>query len=222
MKLFLQTEQQPEQRMRILTIDEIMQVTAEQPGGKPALENYFSPTRKEEFIKDLLHYINTNLLDAKHGEMDSDLYLLFVLIFQFIAPMLEIGAEKEFGLFYRILEKNYQVEEIDLNLHFALEGYEKGMVKEEEALRAFREELSESYGGRREVKERVQKQLKQDAIEAIMSWQKEEDLPALAEAFGRSIVIPSFFDFTDKKLARFYRGSTEGITYRVPVPEQLE
>ena len=222
MKFFLQPEQSPQQRMQTLSIDEILQLAEQLPGDRPALENYFSPTRKEAFIKDFLHYINSCLLDARHGEMDRDLYLLFVMTFQFVTSLLEIRAEKEFGLFYRILEKNYGVEEIDLNLHFALDGYDRGMVREEEALRAFREELDDSYGGRREVKDRVQKQLKQDAIDAIIFWQKEESLPALAEAFGRSIVIPSFFDFTDKKLVRFYRSTTEGITYRVAVPEELE
>jgi hypothetical protein len=56
---------------------------------------------------------------------------------------------------------------------------------------------------------------------SIMAWQREQNIPQLAEAFGRSIVIPSFFSFFDKKLANFYRQTTGGITYRVAVPEQF-
>jgi hypothetical protein len=64
--------------------------------------------------------------------------------------------------------------------------------------------------------------LKKDGIEAIMLWQKEKSIAALAEAFGRSIVIPSFFSFMDKRMIGFYRGTTRGISYRVPIPDDLE
>lgn len=222
MQLSLHPEQRPQQGMRILSIDEVLTLGERMPGDRPALEHYFSPTRKETFISEYLHYLNTWLLEAKHGNLDTDLYLVFVLSFQFTAPLLEIRTEKELGIFCRILEKNYQVEQIDLNLHFSLDGYEEGMVGEKEALQTFREELKETYGGFREVKESVQKRLKKDAIDAIMRWQKEQSLPELAEAFGRSVVIPSFFSFVDKKLVGFYKSTTEGITYQVSIPEEIE
>jgi len=208
--------------MRTLSIDEILTLGEKLPGDRPQLEHYFSPTKKEAFIKDYLHYLNSGLLDAKHGKLDMDLYLVFVLSFQFTAPLLEIPAEKELGIFYKMLRKTYEIEEIDLNLHFSKTQHKNGMVSEQEAINTFRDELEDTYNGIREVKESVQKRLKMDAIESIMQWQKEKSIPALAEAFGRSIVIPSFFSFMDKKMARFYRGTTQGITYRVAVPEELE
>jgi hypothetical protein len=159
------------------------------------------------------------LLEVKHGNLDLDLYLVFVLTFQFIAPLLGIPVEKELGLFYKILEQRYDVDEMDINLHFSTYEGSNKMIGEEEALSAFRQELDATWEGRREVKERVQKRLKQDGIRAIMRWQQEKDFPELAEAFGRSVVIPSFFSFRDRKLLGFYQSTTEGITYEVAVPE---
>jgi hypothetical protein len=222
MRFSIQPEPRPEQNMRTVSIDEILAVCEDSSERKPPLEHYFSPTKKELFIKEFLHYLNTELLDAKHGNMDMDQYLVFVLSFQFTAPLLDIPSEKEMGLFFRLLQKNYQVEEIDLNLHFGTDEFSGEMVGEEEALKAFRQELGESYGGIREVKEVVQHRLKSDALEAISLWQREQSLPALAGAFGRSIVIPSFFSFTDKRLVKVYRETTSGITYRVAVPEEIE
>ncbi len=49
----------------------------------------------------------------------------------------------------------------------------------------------------------------------------EHSLPSLAEAFGRSIVIPSFFSFSDKKLVAFYRSATPRICYRAAIPSEL-
>jgi len=221
MRFSLQPEPRPEQRMRILSVDELVSVCEHESGDKPQLEHYFSPTKKDQFIKDFLHFLNTGLLDAKHGKLDLDKYLTFILSFQFTSPLLEISAEKELGIFYRILEKNYQVEDLDLNLHFSRESRDSGMASEQEALNAYRDELEDTYNGIREVKEGVQKKLKLDAVEAIMQWQKDKSNAALAEAFGRSIVIPSFFSFTDKKTMKFYRAATHGITYRVAVPEEL-
>ena len=186
------------------------------------MEHYFSPSRKEAFIKDFLHYLNTELLEAKHGKMDLDLYLVFILTFQFVAPLLEISVKKELSLFIRILVKNYQISQPDLNLHFGLSDEEEQMLGEKEVLEAFIQELDETYAGSREVKEVVQKRLKMDGIEAIMQWQQEQTLQHLAEAFGRSIVLPSFFSFSDKKMIRFYRENTGGITYQVAVPETFE
>ena len=222
MRFSIQPEPRPEQRMRTVSIDEILTLGEKLPGDRPQLEHYFSLTKKEAFIKDYLHYLNSGLLDAKHGKLDMDLYLVFVLSFQFTAPLLEIPAEKELGIFYKMLRKTYEIEEIDLNLHFSKEQHKSGMVSEQEAINTFRDELEDTYNGIREVKESVQKRLKMDAIESIMQWQKEKSIPALAKAFGRSIVIPSFFSFMDKKMVRFYRGTTQGITYRVAVPEELE
>jgi len=222
MRFSIQPEPRPEQRMRTVSIDEILTLGEKLPGDRPQLEHYFSPTKKEAFIKDYLHYLNSGLLDAKHGKLDMDIYLVFVLSFQFIAPLLEIPAEKELGNFYKMLQKTYEIEDIDLNLHFSKEQHKSGMVSEQEAINTFRDELEDTYNGIREVKESVQKRLKMDGIESIMLWQKEKSIPALAKAFGRSIVIPSFFSFMDKKMVRFYRGTTHGITYRVAVPEELE
>ena len=95
------------------------------------------------------------------------------------------------------------------------------MVGEKEALEAFRSELGEFYGDSLEVKQSVQKRVKKDAIASIMEWQKEQSIPSLAEAFGRSIVIPSFFSYADRRLLHFYRQTTEGITYRVAVPDTI-
>jgi hypothetical protein len=221
MRFSIQPEQRPEQRLRTVSIDDVVLACENNPGTRPPLEHYFSPDRKESFIKKFLHYLNTGLLEAKHGQLDEDQYLAFVLSFQFTAPLLDIPAEKELGLFYRILQKNYGVEELDLNLHFSTDEYEGRMVGEKEALEAFRQELEEHYEGVREVKESVQQRLKKDAISSIIEWQRENNIPLLAEAFGRSIVIPSFFSFKDKKLIQFYRENTQGIMYRVAVPETL-
>ena len=221
MRFSIQPEPRPEQSMRTVTINEILTACAYDPGAKPPLEHYFSPTKKQTFIKEFLHYLNTGLLEAKHGKLHREQYLAFILSFQFTAPLLEIPAEKELGLFYRILQKNYDVEEVDLNLHFSMEDYAGEMVGEREALEAFRSELGDYFGDSREVKESVQKRVKKDAINSIIDWQREQRIPVLAEAFGRTIVIPSFFSFTDRKLLQFYRQNTEGITYRVSVPDSV-
>ncbi|MEN8155567.1 MAG: hypothetical protein ABFS10_01335 [Bacteroidota bacterium] len=221
MRPSLNPEPRPEQRMRTLSIDEVLAICEAGEGEKPTLEHYFSPTKKALFIKEFLHYLNTRLLDARHGSLDADQYLVFVLSFQFTAPLLEVPSEKELRLFSRILQKTYRIGDFDMNLHFATEGYSGELLREKDALEAYRNELGESYIGNREVKESVQKRLKKDALEAISRWQREHALPVLAEAFGRSIVIPSFFSFTDKRLVRFYKDTTAGITYRVAVPEEI-
>ena len=222
MRFSIQPEPRPEQQMRTISIDEILRACENEPGAKPTLEHYFSPTKKQGFVKDFLHYLNSGLLDARHGKLHKEQYLAFILSFQFTAPLLEIPAEKELGLFYRILQKTYQVEQVDLNLHFSVEQYEGKLVGEKEALEAFRSEVEEYFGDAREVKESVQKRLKKDAIHSIMDWQREQSIPALAEAFGRSVVIPSFFSYSDRKLLQFYRRNTEGINYRVAVPDTIE
>ncbi|MDF1572905.1 MAG: hypothetical protein P1P82_14955 [Bacteroidales bacterium] len=223
MDLSLRSQQRPEQRLHTVTIEEIVSLGNQRDDTRPPLENYFSPARREQFEKEHIHYLNTLLLEMKHGHLDLDLYLVFVLTFQFIAPLLGIPAEKELGQFYKILEQRYDVDELDINLHFSTDQYvaPPGTIssyREEEALSAFRQELDATWEGRREVKESVQKRLKQDGIRAIMRWQQEKDFPELAEAFGRSVVIPSFFSFRDRKLLGFYRSTTEGITYEVAVP----
>lgn len=222
MRFSIQPEPRQEQHLRTVTIDEILSVCEIESGDKPTLEKYFSPSKKEEFIKGFLHYLNSGLLEAKHGNLDKEQYLAFILSFQFTAPLLEISAEKELVLFYRILKKTYKVEEVDLNLHFSMEQYEGEMAGEKEAILAFQSELNEFYGDSLEVKESVQKRVKKDAIDSIFKWQREKQLPALAEAFGRSIVIPSFFSFKDKRLVHFYRQTTAGITYRVAVPDTID
>lgn len=222
MRFSIQPEPRPEQNMRTVSIDDIVSACENDPGSKPTLEHYFSPTKKEVFTKDFLHYLNSGLLEAKHGNLDKEQYLAFILSFQFTAPLLEISTEKELGLFYRILQKTYKVEEVDLNLHFSMELYEGEMVGEKEALEAFRSEVEEYFGDSREVKESVQKRVKKDAIASIFEWQREQSIPVLAEAFGRTIVIPSFFSFSDRRLLLFYRQNTEGITYRVAVPDSIE
>jgi hypothetical protein len=52
-----------------------------------------------------------------------------------------------------------------------------------------------------------------------MKWQELKGVTELAEAFGRCVVIPVLFSFTDKKMLGFYRQTTEGIQYEVEVPE---
>ena len=143
MRFSLQPEQRPEQKMRTVSIDEVMNVCENNPGIKPPLEHYFSPTKKESFIKKFLHYLNTGLLEAKHGNLDNEQYLAFVLSFQFTAPLLEIPAEKELGRFYRILQNTYGVEEVDLNLHFGTGEYEGTLVGEKEALEGHARALPE-------------------------------------------------------------------------------
>jgi hypothetical protein len=207
--------------MRTVTIEEIINACDSDPTSKPKLEHYFSPAKKAQFVKEFHHYLNTGLIEAKHGKLHREQYLAFLLSFQFTAPLLEIPAEKELGLFYRILQKKYQVDEVDLNLHFSMEQYEGEMVGEKEAMEAFRNEVDEFFGESREVKISVRKRVKKDAINSIIVWQREQSIPELAEAFGRTIVIPSFFSFTDRKLLHFYRRNTEGITYRVAVPESI-
>lgn len=221
MRFSIQPEPRQELNMRTVTIEEIINVCDSDPASKPRLEHYFSPSRKAHFIQEFLHYLNTGLLEAKQGKLHREQYLAFLLSFQFIAPLLEIPSEKELGIFYRILQKKYQVDEVDLNLHFSMEQYEGKMVGEKEAMKAFRNEVDEYFGESREVKTSVQKRLKKDAINSIIVWQREQSIPELAEAFGRTIVIPSFFSFTDRKLLNFYRRNTEGITYRVAIPESI-
>jgi hypothetical protein len=209
----------PGQRMHTVSIDEILMLGHRLSKEHPPLEHYFSPTRKEKFIKDYLHFINSSLLNARHGHLDLDLYILLVLSFQFIIPLLEIPAEKEMDIFLHILENRYELDDPDINIHFSIDTVKEGMVSEDEALLSFRHELEDSYTGRREVKESVQKRLKQDGIAAIMKWQHTKGITELAEAFGRCIVIPVLFAFMDKKLLGFYRKTTPGILYEVAVPE---
>lgn len=221
MRFSLQPDPRPEQRMRTVTIDEILSIYERASGERPHLDHYFSPTKRETFVREFLHYLNTGLLEARHRSMDADQYLVFVLLFQFVAPLLEIPAEKELGLFYRILQKTYGVEDIDLNLHFTREGPGEGLVGETEALKTYRDELRETYDGFREIKESVQKRIKKDAIEAIMAWQREQSHPNLARAFGRSVVIPAFFSCTNRKLIAFYKEVTGNINYLVAVPAEI-
>ena len=105
MRFSLQAEPRPEHRLRTVSIDEIVSLFSQEEKHSPLLEHYFSPTKKETFIKDFLHYLNTGLLEAKHGELNSDKYLVFILSFQFTAPLLEISAEKELGLFIKFFKK---------------------------------------------------------------------------------------------------------------------
>jgi hypothetical protein len=223
MRFSLQPEQRPEMRMQTVSLDEIISRIGKNSEQRPPLEHYFSPSKKELFIKDFLHYLNTELLEIRHGRLDLDLYLVFLIVFQFISPLLEIPVRKELDLFLQALAKTYGIEDADLNLHFGIEGEgeEEKMLGEREALEVFRHELDETYQGRREVKDTVQKRLKTDAIETIMQWQREQTLKTLVEAFGRSVVIPAFFSFLDKRLIGFYRDSSGGITYRVAIPESL-
>jgi len=221
MRFSIQPEPRPKQQLQTVTIDEVLNICEHDTEKKPPLEHYFSPTKKEAFIKDFLHYLNSGLLEARHGDLDREQYLAFILSFQFTAPLLEIPTEKELGLFCRLLQKTYKVEEVDLNLHFGMEQYEGEMAGEKEALEAFRNELREYYGESLEVKESVQKRVRRDAINAILAWQREQNLPLLAEAFGRSIVIPSFFLCKENRLNQFYRKTTGGITYRVAVPDTI-
>jgi hypothetical protein len=222
MELSQGLRQEPRQQMITVTLDEILSLKKVHEQDKPQLEHYFSPSRKEQFIKDYRHFINSCLLEAKQGNLDTNLYLVLLLSFQFVAPLLDIPVQNEMELFYKVLSERYNIEDPDINLHFSPDEYEGNMISEEEALETFREELEESYTGRREIKESVQKRLKQDGIEAIMHWQQKKGLPELAEAFGRSIVIPEFFSFTDKKLVKFYRSTTDGINYEVMVPVFME
>jgi len=222
MRFSIQPEPRPEQNMRTVSINDIVDACENDQGSKPTLEHYFSPTKKDAFIKDFMHYLNSGLLEAKHGNLDKEQYLAFILSFQFTAPLLEISTEKELGIFYRILQKTYKVEEVDLNLHFSMELYEGEMVGEKEALEAYQSEVGEYFGDSREVKESVQKRVKKDAIASIFEWQRDQSIPVLAEAFGRTIVIPSFFSFSDRRLLLLYRQNTEGITYRVAVPDSIE
>lgn len=273
MDLSIRPHQRPEQRMHTVTIEEIIMLGEQADDHRPPLEHYFSPSKREQFEKDYIHYLNTLLLEIKQGHLDLERYLVFVLTFQFIAPLLGIPVERELRQFYKLLEEKYDVEELDINLHFSTDEYvappetlvhntdeddihedasnfddkdedagggnangggagdeeipgapadidtSRKMIGEDEALDTFEQELSATFEGRREVKESVRKRLKQDGIRAIMKWQQEKDFPELAEAFGRSVVIPSFFSFRDKKLIEFYRSTTEGIAYEVAIPE---
>lgn len=228
MSLSLVPQQRPEMRIHTVTIEEVLSMNLRFDAKEPLLEHYFSPARKEQFIKDYIHYLNSLLLEVRQGYLDKDRYLMFVLSFQFVAPLLEIPTEKELGIFYRVLEKKFDVDDLNLNIHFVTGGEfddEKDMdkagrvIREEEALRAFRNELDTNYNGRREVKESVQRRLKEDGLRAICKWQQTIGIPELAKAFGLCIVIPALFSHTDKRLIGFYRTTTEGISYEVMVPD---
>ncbi len=69
MRFSIQPEQRPEQRMRTVSIEEVVTACENTQRTRPPLEHYFSPTKKESFVKKFMHYLNTGLLDAKHGEM---------------------------------------------------------------------------------------------------------------------------------------------------------
>ena len=167
MRFSIQPAPRQEGHLRTVSIDEIVAACESDYGAKPILEYYFSPTKKEYFIKEFLHYLNSGLLEAKHGNLNQDQYLAFVLSFQFTSPLLDISSEKELGLFFRILQKTYKVEEPDLNLHFSMENYEGAFLGEKEALEALKSELQDYYGDSLEVKESVKKRLRNDAIASI-------------------------------------------------------
>ena len=212
-------EPRPSFRMETLLLEEIMECLNYREDEKPPLENYFSPGKREQFEKDYRHYLNTCILDARHGMLDQDLYLVMVLSFQFIAPLLEIPVKKELELFLFILTERYDQELPVIIITFTPDAYQEGMMGEEEALKKFVDELNSSYDMRRAVKDSVQKRLKNDGIQAIMNWQHSKRLRDLAAAFGRSIIIPAFFEFTDKKLLGFYRNATSGIKYELALPD---
>jgi len=233
MGLSIRPAQRPEQRFHVVTIDEIFSLAEKYGNGHPALEYYFSPTKKVQFERDYVHYLNTLMLEVKHGNLDQDLYLVFVLSFQFICPLLGLEVQKERDRFLNLLEQRYGVENPELDLQFGAgdqieeeasdEENESGSLRisEDEALRIYTDELDSSYNGRREFRESIQQRVKMDGIKAVMHWQQHKDFPELAEAFGRAIVIPSFFSMRDKKLAGFYRNNTPGIKYEVEIPEEI-
>ncbi len=67
MRFSIKPEPRQESYMRTVPIDEILAACKSEYGTKPILEYYFSPTKNETFIQDFLHYLNSSLLDAKHG-----------------------------------------------------------------------------------------------------------------------------------------------------------
>ncbi len=218
----------PQQHMHTVTLEQIQQLGEELNGDHPGLEQYFSPSRKDKFVKDYLHFLNTNLLQLKQRDLTLERYLVFVFSFQFIAPLLEIPAEKELRFFYQILEQRYEVEDLDINVHFvsitedtedAEKDKEDVYVKEEKALASFLDEISNSFSGKRDIKEKTRFRVKRDGIISIMKWQHTKGFPELAEAFGRSVVIPAFFDYSDKKLVDFYRRNTRELEYEVALPD---
>ena len=119
----------PEQRMRTVTIEEILALGEQIESIQPPLEHYFSPTRREMFIKDYRHYLNTSLLEAKHGHLDLDLYLVFVLSFQFTSPLLEIPVNKELDHFFHILEHHYNVNELTSTFILPLMNLKRGWCR---------------------------------------------------------------------------------------------
>lgn len=221
MELSFSHEMLPEQRLQMVSIDDIISFGRRASPKHPSLDNYFSPTKKERFEHNYKHFLNSELLEAKHGNMDKNQYVMFVLSFQFTAPLLGIQTAKEFGKFYDTLQQTYAITEPDLSLLFSTDEQYEDRVSQEEVLAAYQDELDTSYTGVREVKSGVQKRLKKDGMNAIFDWQRDKETASLAVAFGRSIVIPSFFDYVDKRLVSFYERVTDGITYQVGIPEEL-
>ena len=65
MRFSIQPEPRPELRIRTVSIDEVLSLGEKIEGERPQLEHYFSPTKRDAFIKEFLHFLNSGLKGIK-------------------------------------------------------------------------------------------------------------------------------------------------------------
>lgn len=206
---------------RELRIEDIISIADRFATEHPPLADYFSPTRTQRFMEDYREFLRTMTYRTRQAELGEEGYVAMALSLQFTAPLLGIEASGELRGFCEALSKTYGIREPDLSLRFLGDEPEEGAWDEFSALHAYASQLQDAYKAKRSASHAAQAKVKRDGIEAVMTYQRERTLGALAEAFGRSVVVPAFFEYKDKRLVGFYRSVTEGVRYSLCVPEGL-
>ena len=75
MRFSIQPEPRQEQNMRTVTIEEILSACTYDPRAKPTLEYYFSPTKKDHFVKSKEIRNNRNVKNSKRSENSTPDFL---------------------------------------------------------------------------------------------------------------------------------------------------
>jgi len=219
------------------TIDEIITLLDEPSKYTPllrkGLEDYFSPAKSGSIEKEFEKYLKHEMYMMKNNDFSRDNYIALTLSFQFTSPLLGLMKQDETGIyvqykkFQKLLKEKYDLS--DPRMKFDIrEDVPESFLDEHDALDAYSDDLEENFGKDRNIKESVQDRLRQDGNNAVKLWQNkcksqdEASLAALSEAFGRCVVIPTFFSYKDKKLLNFYHESTKNIKYYIEIPEQFK
>lgn len=247
MNMSMIPSQRPEQRLeqRKLPIDVIVNLwnsdnTLHQQVVR-SLEDYFSPEKAHKLNSAFANYLKGEIHNARRGFLNSNHYVSLVLSFQFTAPLLNlIDYKNENGEitaardeFYTILKRKYDIIGQPYMMFKRDNTFDsEKIIDESEAMKIYGSDLNENFNGKRDVKDSVHMRLKKDGIDSVKLWLHERKkcisdftwggALALSEAFGRSIVIPSFFLYKDAKLFDFYKKSADGITYYIAIPESIE